>query len=442
MRGIYFEGGTANESLTTTNTGLITLQSSAGTRIRSAAAAHNGSYGVEWEVTAPGYSWGEIDLENESTTSVFSVGFEVPAIPTGNEKTILQARSLTGSLNITVLVTATGKLRVQAVGQTTIVNPFPSGTYVLIPGTKYVLNIAVTIGTTTVAPYNGVITAQLLGLDGTVLGSVFSNTANTGTTPINRWRFGILPTTDNAWKLRNDNVRVWDNTTVLPGPYVPGTNNPPVVTVGVNQLVNVGATVALTSSTSDDSGATTGVWSFDQWPPAYGTTAPAFANASANNTTFVATVPGRYVVRRTSTDSGGLSDSKSLKVFIRDTNVRPISVLSDAGGWTVTGADTAAKALADADANTYTDSPTTGTNLEQTILFAPLQPRARIDITPVVPLQTGTLTFNLKSGSTTVKSWTVPANSGVLTMTEAEVTAANLTDTFWNEPILQMIWSA
>ena len=97
-------------------------------------------------------------------------------------------------------------------------------------------------------------------------------------------------------------------------------NSPPVANAGPDQNVSVGATVSLNGSGSSDvdGNPLTYSWSLISVPPGSGAT---LVNPTAVNPTFVADMPGTYVVQLIVND--GLVDSAPDEVVISATGPAP-----------------------------------------------------------------------------------------------------------------------
>lgn len=184
-------------------------------------------------------------------------------------------------------------------------------------------------------------------------------------------------------------------------------NLPPTVDAGTNQAVPVD-TVATVTGTADDSDGTVEsvAWTFDSVPA--GVTPPTITDDDTLTASFTPEEPGTYVLRLTATDNDGATGSATVTVWATTTTAHAYAV-SDAGGWTVSGAADIPAALADASDASFAQSSEDPVSDPLVLALDPMPVGAKTlnyRLGMAEPSPTGTFVLTLKQGSTTIATRT------------------------------------
>lgn len=246
--------------------------------------------------------------------------------------------------------------------------------------------ILTVIGTNTVSPFNGTINAQAFTSGsnwttslGTFTNSVFDN----GQTAITAVDIGSLTALTPGMIVGFDYLRAADGQTTQFGP--PAAVTGPTANAGPSQYVQEGTVVTLTAAASTaGSGSLTYQWgSATELPP--GAATPSLATPTASTTTFTAATQGRYVIPVTVTQTGGLTSTASVTIYVYPPSNNAVRVYSvgTTTGTNEGGAANLRTALSDSSDVTYFQSA--------------LSPVVTVDTLPLVmnPYGPGTLTVNV-----------------------------------------------
>lgn len=230
-------------------------------------------------------------------------------------------------------------------------------------GVKLRYEILLVVATST----TGTINAQAFssGSNWTTSLGTFSNSAfDAGTTAITDVECGAMTAITPGLIVGFDYVRAADGQTTQFG--APAAVTGPTANAGSTQDVQEGTTVTLTGAAST---AGSGTLSY-QWGPAFteippGAATPSLATPTAQTTTFVAATQGRYTVPLTVTQTGGLTSTASVTVYVYSSTNSAVRVYSNGAttGTNEGGAPSLITALNDSSDTTYFQSalsPATG----------------------------------------------------------------------------------
>jgi hypothetical protein len=305
--------GTNGATLAGTN---IALQGT-GTAIFDAAQAVVGGTGGKTTATDGLTRAARCTFATASSTYAVSAYIRTPAATStiGTAVTMMTIRTATGiAIRVMYNPTSTtlGDIGVQGItgGFRTVATGLGLGVMI-----RWEINTV--IGTNTVAPFNGTITAQAFSSGsnwttslGTFTNSVFDN----GQAAIAAVDLGSLTALTPGMVVGFDYLRAADGQTTQFGP--PAAVSGPTANAGPAQDVQEGTTVTLTAAAST---AGSGTLTY-QWGPATeiptGAATPSLATPTAQTTTFVAATQGRYVIPVTVTQTGGLTSTASVTIYV------------------------------------------------------------------------------------------------------------------------------
>jgi hypothetical protein len=263
----------------------------------------------------------------------------------------------------------------------------------------------------------------------TQLGSTFTSTTfDLGTAALAVCDVGALTAQTPGAVVGFDYVRMEDGRTTEFGapPAVSG----PTANAGADQYPEAGATVTLSASASTaGSGSITNyAWSTIEQPP--GSASPSFTAPTAVSTDVVVASAGRYVFRVTVTQTGGLTATDDVTMWVHAAAGADIGVYSvTLGTFTSEGGATATVALNDLSDATWLQSQDNPAGQVLIVVLDPIGPgpvkHYPRDDSDGGAIASVTHTLYLENGTTVVDSWTY-APVASLTETELVVDSAGL----------------
>lgn len=211
-------------------------------------------------------------------------------------------------------LTAGGTPGVGSVGVQGITGGFRTVATNVAINTKLRWELLLVVATAT----TGTISAQAFGAASnwtTSLGTFTNAAFDAGTTAITDIEFGAMTALTPGMVVGYDYIRAEDGRTTQFGP--PAAVTGPTANAGGTQYVVEGTVVTVDAVAST---AGSGSLSY-QWGPAFteipaGAATPSLATPTARSTTFVAATQGRYTLPLTVTQTGGLTATSSVTVFV------------------------------------------------------------------------------------------------------------------------------
>jgi len=257
----------------------------------------------------------------DSTGTLLTYSWSFLSIPSGSRATL----SSSTASKPTFIADVYGNYKVQLVVNDSYHNSSPSQVVISTQDSAPVANAGPnqTVPTQTLVQLNGSGSTDVDGLPLTYSWSFTSVPAGSKAALSNPTSVNPTFTTDKKGTyvvqlIVNDGILNSAPSTVT----ISDVNSPPVANAGPNQTVNVGATVQLTGagSTDVDSDPLTYHWSFTSIPTGSSAT---LSNATIVNPTFVADVPGNFVVQLIVND--GTVNSTPSTVTIGNQDIAPVA---------------------------------------------------------------------------------------------------------------------
>jgi len=342
----------------------------------------------------------------------------LPSLPSAGNG-FFRIRTAGGGTTLLYVVITNARVEIQNTAGTMIWN---SGSTTVPTGQWVRLEIKATNGNTSTGTcdmswYVGDSNTPISGLTATLTGQNF------GTSNFGRMQVGRIGAFGSWASFYLDGLAYNDGATTFIGPDA---NVLPTVDAGAKQDVSSGATVNLSATANDSDGSIAEVeWTFD-FPTE---DAPELTGEDTLTPSFTAGAEGElYILRCTVTDNDGGTASDTVEVRVpTDDDVDPLPMDGvTVSAWIRVGdAETDGAALADADDDTYTESPDyTLSEQWEEYRLRPMKPRSglEIDYRHIETAEGGTIKVRLMEGSTQREEWTISQSTSATTQ---KLTAAN-----------------
>lgn len=316
---VFDPEGTAGQAIP--NGGGFTKQGT-GTVAYDAAYAVTGGVGARCSATAGATVSERLNLATSSLTMGVSPYISTPlsdgGMTVGTPVTMATFRNATGvstrvMYNPTTL-TAGATPGVGSVGVQGITGGFRTVATGVAVNTKLRWELLLVVATATTGSINAQAFSSAAGWT-TSLGTFTNAAFDAGTTAITDFEVGAMTALTPGMVVGFDYVRAEDGRTTQFGP--PAAVTGPTANAGPTQYVQEGTVVTLTAAAST---AGSGTLSY-QWGPAFteippNAATPSLATPTGQTTTFTAATQGRYTVPVTVTQTGGLTSTASVTIYV------------------------------------------------------------------------------------------------------------------------------